>query len=105
MKSASKQLEKSKRKSNVTGYDVESLKLTFSHFGFRILATAGTWFANDVFFYGNKLFQDQFIKVLTPGNESVMVSWLYNLLNVGVSLVGYYLASFLIDNKLCELLI
>ena len=29
-----------------------------------------------------------------------MEGWLYNLINVGVSLVGYYLASFLIDNKL-----
>ena len=29
-----------------------------------------------------------------------MINWLWNLLNVGVSLVGYYLASFLIDHKL-----
>lgn len=29
-----------------------------------------------------------------------MISWLWNLLNIGVELVGYYLASFLIDNKL-----
>jgi hypothetical protein len=28
-----------------------------------------------------------------------MVTWLWNLVNIGVSLVGYYLASFLIDNK------
>jgi hypothetical protein len=33
-----------------------------------------------------------------------MQGWLYNLVNVGVSLVGYYLASFLIDNKLCKYL-
>lgn len=100
MPSASKQLMLSKKKSNVTGYDTQSLKLTFTYFGPRLLATAGTWFANDVFFYGNKLFQHEFIKVITPNNESVMVGWLYNLINVGVSLVGYYLASFLIDNKL-----
>ncbi|ORY09429.1 MFS phosphate transporter [Clohesyomyces aquaticus] len=100
MKSASKQLMISKKKSHVTGYDTRSLKLTLTHFGPRLLATAGAWFANDVFFYGNKLFQNQFIAVLTPNNKSVMVSWLYNLINVGVSLVGYYLASFLIDNKL-----
>jgi hypothetical protein len=90
----------SKKKSNVTGYDTKSLKLTFTYFGSRLLATAGAWFANDVFFYGNKLFQHEFIKVITPNNDSVMVGWLYNLINVGVSLVGYYLASFLIDNKL-----
>ncbi|KAG9188297.1 MFS general substrate transporter [Alternaria panax] len=100
MKSASKQLALSKKKSNVTGYDVQSLKLTFTYFGPRLLATAGAWFANDVFFYGNKLFQNEFISIITPGNKSVMTGWLYNLINVGVSLCGYYLASLLIDNKL-----
>lgn len=100
MRSASKQLAIAKRKANVTGYDKESLKLTFTYFGPRLIATAGGWFANDVFFYGNKLFQSEFIDVLLPDNKSVVVGWLYNLLNVGVSLCGYYLASFLIDNKL-----
>ncbi|KAL2012647.1 hypothetical protein VTN00DRAFT_172 [Thermoascus crustaceus] len=100
MRAASKQLAAAKKKASVTGYDVESLKLTIKHFGFRLLATAGGWFANDVFFYGNKLFQDEFISVISPETKSVMPGWLYNLLNVGVSLVGYYLASFLIDNKL-----
>lgn len=100
MKSASKQLAAAKRKSKVTGYDTESLKLTFTYFGPRMIATAGAWFANDVFFYGNKLFQSEFIKVIIPESRSIMPGWLYNLVNVGVSLVGYYLASFLIDNKL-----
>lgn len=100
MKSASKQLTAAKRKSKVTGYDTESLKLTFTYFGPRMIATAGAWFANDVFFYGNKLFQSEFIKVIIPESHSIMPGWLYNLVNVGVSLVGYYLASFLIDNKL-----
>ena len=102
MKAASRQLILSKKRQKVTGYDLQSLNLTFTYFGPRLLATAGCWFANDVFFYGNKLFQGRFISVLLPGNKSVMVSWLYNLLNVGVSLVGYYLASFLMDNKLCK---
>jgi hypothetical protein len=100
MRSASKQLAAAKKKSKVTGYDTYSLKMTFTYFGPRLLATAGAWYANDIFFYGNKLFQNQFIAVLTPGNKSVMVGWLYNLINVGVSLCGYYLASFLVDNKL-----
>ncbi|KAF2225439.1 major facilitator superfamily domain-containing protein [Elsinoe ampelina] len=100
MRSASKQLALAKKKSKVTGYDSQSLKLTLKYFGPRLLATAGAWFANDVFFYGNKLFQDEFIAVLIPGNKSVMVGWLYNLINIGVSLCGYYLASFFIDNKL-----
>ncbi|KAF2636092.1 MFS transporter [Massarina eburnea CBS 473.64] len=100
MKSASKQLMIAKKAAHVTGYDTQSLKLTLTYFGPRLIATAGAWFANDVFFYGNKLFQNQFIAILTPGSQSVMVGWLYNLVNIGVSLVGYYLASFLIDNKL-----
>jgi hypothetical protein len=117
MPAASKQLEVAKKKAKVTGYDVKSLKLTFTYFGPRILATAGTWFCNDVFFYGNKLFQSQFISVISPGS-SVMTTWLWNLVNVGVSLCGYYAAcmyssplpsrfelpnnpsAFLIDNKL-----
>lgn len=103
MRSASKQLMVAKKKSKVTGYDTQSLKLTLTYFGPRLLATAGAWFANDVFFYGNKLFQNQFIAVITPNNKSVMVGWLYNLINVGVSLVGYYMASFFIDNKFCKL--
>jgi len=100
MRSASKQLQLQKKKSNVTGYDTQSLKMTFHHFGGRILATAGTWYMNDVFFYGNKLFQSEFIDVVTNSSDSIIPGWLYNLINVGVSLCGYYLASFLIDNKL-----
>jgi MFS family permease len=93
MKAASKQLNIAKKKHSVTGYDVESLKLTFTYFGSRVLATAGTWFMNDVFFYGNKLFQSDFISVITHSSSSLMPGWLYNLINVGVALVGYYLAS------------
>jgi hypothetical protein len=59
MKSASKQLEKAKKKANVTGYDINSLKMTFGNFGGRLFATASGWFFNDVFFYGNKLFQSK----------------------------------------------
>ena len=93
MRSASKQLDASKKKTHVTGYDVKSLKLTFSYFGPRLLATAGGWFANDVFFYGNKLFQSEFIKVISPNTDSVVPNWLWNLVNVSVSIVGYYLVS------------
>ncbi|KAH0543037.1 hypothetical protein FGG08_002645 [Glutinoglossum americanum] len=100
MRAASRQLAIAKKKSKVTGYDTASLKLTFTYFGPRVLATAGAWFCNDVFFYGNKLFQSQFIAVISPNDKSIMEGWLYNLINVGVSPVGYYLASFLIDNKL-----
>ncbi|CAL3966331.1 hypothetical protein PZA11_003015 [Diplocarpon coronariae] len=100
---ASKALDQIKKNSKVTGYDVESLKMTMQYFGPRLVATAGGWFCNDVFFYGNKLFQSEFIKVISPGTAAsgnVMTGWLWNLVNVGVSLCGYYLATFLIDNKL-----
>jgi len=100
MRAASRQLQLAKKKTSVTGYDTQSLKLAFHYFGGRILATAGTWFMNDVFFYGNKLFQSEFIHVITNNSPSIMPGWLYNLINIGVSLVGYYLASFFIDNKL-----
>lgn len=119
MRSAGKQLAAAKKKSKVTGYDTQSLKLTFTYFGPRLIATAGGWFANDIFFYGNKLFQGEFITVITHNSKSIMPGWLYNLINVGVSLCGYYLAckfpkpssprsaanldcppAFLIDNKL-----
>ncbi|KAI2614477.1 MFS general substrate transporter [Hypoxylon fragiforme] len=100
MKSASKHLEKAKKKANVTGYDVRSLKMTCSNFGGRLLATAGGWFCNDVFFYGNKLFQSQFINVISDNPSSIMTTWTWNLVNVVVSLAGYYAASMLIDNKM-----
>jgi len=99
MRSASKHLQEIKKKQSVTGYDVKSLGMTFTYFGGRLFATAAGWYANDVFFYGNKLFQGQFIQTITGSNNDVMTTWLYNLINIGVSLVGYYLASFLIDNK------
>ncbi|KAI4868567.1 MFS general substrate transporter [Hypoxylon rubiginosum] len=100
MKSAGKQLEKAKKKAHVTGYDVQSMKMVINNFGGRLLATAGGWFCNDVFFYGNKLFQSQFINVISGGQSSVMTTWTWNLVNVVVSLAGYYTASMTIDNKM-----
>jgi hypothetical protein len=88
MPHASRHLAASKRRRNVTGYDVNSLRQIFTHFGGRLLATAGTWFCNDVFFYGNKLFQGQFIAVISENPESVIAGWLWNLCNVVVSLAG-----------------
>ncbi|RBQ72663.1 hypothetical protein FVER53590_01440 [Fusarium verticillioides] len=100
MRSAGKQLAEAKKRSNVTGYDVNALRHCFSNFGGRLFATAGTWFCNDVFFYGNKLFQGQFIKVISPDSKSIFTTWTWNLVNITVSLAGYYLASLLIDNKM-----
>jgi hypothetical protein len=92
MRAASKQLNAAKKKHKVTGYDKESLRLTIKYFGPRLIATAGGWFANDIFFYGNKLFQSEFIEVIVGKTTSVIPNWEYNLINVTVSLAGYYLA-------------
>ena len=100
VKAASKQLALAKAKASVTGYDTQSLKLVFKHFTPRMIATAGGWFANDVFFYGNKLFQSNFISVISPHSTSLMTNWLWNLVNIAVALAGYYSAAFLVDNKL-----
>ncbi|KAF9870049.1 major facilitator superfamily transporter [Colletotrichum karsti] len=100
MPRANQQLALAKKKQGVTGYDVNALKYCCRHFGGRLLATAGTWFCNDVFFYGNKLFQGQFISVISSNPNSLLTKWTWSLINVVVSMVGYYLASLLIDNKL-----
>lgn len=100
MRSASKQLDAAKKKAHVTGYDTKSLKYTVTYFGSRLIATALAWFCNDVFFYGNKLFQGDFIKAISGPHASVLEGWLWSLCNAGVSLAGYYMATFFIDNKL-----
>ena len=48
-------------RAHVTGYDAESLRLSLRYFWHRLIGTAGTWFCNDFFFYGNKIFQGAFI--------------------------------------------
>lgn len=95
-------LRKSKKNSHVnqSGYDVVSLKLVCSHFGGRLIGSTTGWFANDFLFYGNKLFASTFIAIISPSAaNNVIVGWNWNLVNIGVSLVGYYLAAFLIDHK------
>lgn len=100
MPNPSKQLAAAKARTSVTGYDITALKYCFTHFGGRLIATAGAWFCNDVFFYGNKLFQGQFISVISHNPKNLLTTWSWNLVNIVVSLAGYYMASFLIDNKM-----
>ncbi|BGP42538.1 hypothetical protein JCM10449v2_006550 [Rhodotorula kratochvilovae] len=92
------QIRAAKRKQNTSGYDMHSLRLLNSHYWGRLLATAGAWFANDVFFYGTKVFSSTFIGIIHPG-ASLVVTWEYNLINLAVSLCGYYLAFLFIDDK------
>ncbi|KYG40536.1 hypothetical protein M433DRAFT_8705 [Acidomyces richmondensis BFW] len=99
MKAASRQLAVAKRKASVTGYDMQSLRLVVKYFFPRLIATAGGWFANDVFFYGNKLFQGNFIAVINPHSKSILTNWLWNLANIAVELAGYYSAAWLADHK------
>lgn len=92
-------LERAKKRLNTSGYDVKSLKLSLSHYWHRLVGTAGGWFANDFFFYGNKIFSGVFINIITGGNSNLETIWVYNLYNIIVSLVGYYMAALLMDHK------
>lgn len=92
-------LKQAKKRLNTSGYDVKSLKLSLSHYWHRLVGTAGGWFANDFFFYGNKIFSGIFINIITGGNSNLETIWTYNLYNIIVSLVGYYLAAILMDHK------
>jgi len=87
-------------KANTAGYDIRSLKQATGHYWHRIIGTAGCWFCNDFFFYGNKIFAGVFIGIITGGSSSVMTSWWYSLINISVSLVGYYMAALLMDYKM-----
>ena len=95
---ANAHLKLSKKKNNVTGYDVKSLQLALTHYWHRLLGTAGSWFCNDFFFYGSKIFSSVFIKIIDP-QSTVIGGWNWNLLSVGCSLVGYYLAAILVDHR------
>ncbi len=57
----------------------------------------GGWFLWDFSFYGNKVFQSSFIKILSP-DATILVNLLWTLLNSGVALVGYWCAAAVIDN-------
>ncbi|CAD6565565.1 MAG: hypothetical protein TREMPRED_001530 [Tremellales sp. Tagirdzhanova-0007] len=99
---SSNALQRSKKNAHVnqSGYDVASLKLVSTHFAGRLIGTTSGWFFNDFLFYGNKLFSSTFIKIIDPAASSnVITTWNWNLVNVGVELVGYYLAALLIDHK------
>lgn len=70
----------------------------FANYWPRLLATAGSWFLWDFSFYGNKVFQSQFIAILSP-KASLFTNIAWTLLNSGCALVGYYVAAFTVDSK------
>ena len=93
-------LRDAKARLNTSGYDAKSLKLAIGHYWGRLFASCFGWFANDFFFYGNKIFSGVFIDLITGSGGNLQTTWLYNLINVGVQLPGYYLAALLVDNKM-----
>ncbi|MCO5566073.1 hypothetical protein L7F22_019749 [Adiantum nelumboides] len=102
MKYTDRALNQAKSKAkNTSGYSWSTLKLAGGHYWHRMVGTAFVWFINDVLFYGSKIFSGVFIAQITgsTGPSSLKTNWLYNLLNVGISLVGYYLGALLIDHK------
>jgi len=100
LKNADKSYQASRKRNNVTGYDVQSLQLVRKHYWHRLLATSVCWFCNDFPFYGNQIFRNVFLVLVTGGSDNIMTLWLYNLVNIGCALIGYYLAALLIDHKL-----
>jgi len=101
MPSISPEAERTRKNKHITGYDAASLKLAMRHFGGRLLATTMSWFFNDVLFYGNKIFQGNFMSVIVKSNpeSEVIMKWLYNMINIGCSIAGYYLATVTIDTR------
>ncbi|EFJ43350.1 proton/phosphate symporter [Volvox carteri f. nagariensis] len=70
--------------------------LLMYYYWHRNFGTAMSWFVWDFAFYGNKLFQGTFIKIINPTASLIQVlEW--TLLNSAVALVGYYFAAFTID--------
>ncbi|GIL71055.1 hypothetical protein Vretifemale_1695 [Volvox reticuliferus] len=72
--------------------------LLMYYFWHRNFGTAMSWFVWDFAFYGNKLFQGTFIKIINP-KASVIQVLEWTLLNSAVALVGYYFAAFTIDHR------
>ena len=72
--------------------------LLLKYYWHRNFGTALSWFVWDFAFYGNKLFQGAFIKVINP-SASLLELLLWTTLNSAVALVGYYFAAFTIDRQ------
>eukprot|EP01117_Protostelium_nocturnum_P013604 TRINITY_DN5094_c0_g1_i1.p1 TRINITY_DN5094_c0_g1~~TRINITY_DN5094_c0_g1_i1.p1 ORF type:complete len:601 (+),score=138.66 TRINITY_DN5094_c0_g1_i1:211-1803(+) len=91
-------VSQSKEKKSASAYNLRSLQLVLKYYWHRLIGTAIVWYCNDFFFYGNKIFQADFIRILSPtSGDNVMTNWLYNLLNIGIAMIGYYAAAFTID--------
>eukprot|EP00884_Botryococcus_braunii_P005563 jgi/Botrbrau1/15007/Bobra.0018s0106.1 len=72
--------------------------LLASHYWHRLLGASLGWFAWDFYYYGNKLFQSEFISLLHPGSD-LITQLQFNMLNSSVALFGYYFAAFTVDRS------
>lgn len=78
------------------GVQLRKFGLLLKYYWHRNLGTSLSWFVWDFAFYGNKLFQGTFIKIINPSAGLIEVlEW--TLLNSAVALCGYYFAAFTID--------
>ena len=78
--------------------DHRKYMLLFKHYWHRNFGTAISWFVWDFAFYGNKLFQGTFIKIINP-HATLFEVLLWTCLNSLVALIGYYFAAFTIDKR------
>ncbi|KAK9867868.1 hypothetical protein WJX84_003938 [Apatococcus fuscideae] len=76
--------------------ELTKLALLLRFYWHRLLGTSLGWAAWDFWYYGNKLFQTEFIQILQP-EAGLMALLEYNMLNSAVALIGYYVAAFTID--------
>ena len=53
------------------------MTVLLGHFSSRIWASSITWFVNDFAFYGNKLFQGVFIKIINPHANLIQVTYVH----------------------------
>jgi len=91
-------LKESKMWSRPTaGQKAKDISYLVSNYWGRLLSTCGCWFFWDFGFYGNKVFQSEFIKILSP-TAGITTTLAWTLLNSGVALVGYYFSAALVDN-------
>ncbi|KAK9906884.1 hypothetical protein WJX75_009747 [Coccomyxa subellipsoidea] len=85
-----------KRQNKPAKIAMREQQVLWYYYWHRLAGCALSWFFWDVSFYGNKLFQSTFIKILYPG-ASILTTLEWTLLNSAVSLVGYYFSAFTVD--------
>ena len=73
------------------------LKLFFKLYWPRMIGTGGGWFVWDMNFYGNRIFQAEFIKLFVP-NASIFEVLKWTFVNSTIAYVGYFVAASTLDS-------